>query len=119
MGVALSGGEALLLGQLPEHLEGKVGTVGEVVLGEIIDPVDVLEGTYECFLHALILFDAGEFDFEVVLEDEGGLVVVADDLGGPVVLLLQVVGVRLADLLLQPAQVVPPQRNRPRVLRQR
>ena len=104
---------------MPEHFKGEVGTVGNVVFSEVIDFVDVLEGTYECFLHALILFDAGEFCFEVVLEDEGCLVVVADDLGGAVVLLLQVVGVGLADFLLEPGEVVLPQRDGPRVFGER
>jgi hypothetical protein len=63
------------------------------VLGEVIDPVDVLEGTHECFLHALILFDAGLLHLQVLLENERRLVVIADYLRCSVVLLLQVVGI--------------------------
>lgn len=40
---------------------------------------------------------------------------IADDLRGSVVFLTKVVGVRLADFFLEPAEIVPPEGHRPRV----
>ena len=83
---------------------------------QVVDLIDFLKRAHKRLLQALVLLHGRWLDLEVALEHEGGLVVIADDLGGAVVLLLEVVGVGLADFLLEPAEVVPPEGHRPRVL---
>lgn len=111
----LSNRNPFLFRDLPQRLIREIWAIFDEGDSQVVDLIDFFKRTHKRLLQALVLLDWGGLDFEVALEDEGGLVVVSDDLGGSVVLLAQVVGVGLADFFLEPAEVVAPEGHGSRV----
>ena len=113
---ALMDSNPFLFCNLSQYLMRKFCAILDKGDSQVVYLIDFLKRAHKRLLQALVLLHGRWLDLEVALEHEGGLVVIADDLGGAVVLLLEVVGVGLADFLLEPAEVVPPEGHRPRVL---
>ena len=105
-----------LICQLSKYFKGKVFAIGKISLNDIVNFIEPFKRSHQSLFHNLIFLIARWLNLEIILEDEGCLVMVSNNLCRSIVLLTKISRVRSANFFLQPGQVFEPKCDRSGVL---